>query len=57
MVFTLGPDFPFASRSAHDKTRTGIGAEYLRGAAGERMVVLNARKLLADKKIIVHEEA
>jgi purine-binding chemotaxis protein CheW len=38
-------------------TLTGIRQEYLRGVTGERMVVLDARKLLADKKIIVHEEA
>jgi purine-binding chemotaxis protein CheW len=38
-------------------TLTGIREEYLRGVTGERMVVLDARKLLADKKIIVHEEA
>ncbi len=38
-------------------TLTGIREEYLRGVTGERTVILNARKLLADKNIIVHEEA
>jgi purine-binding chemotaxis protein CheW len=38
-------------------TLTGIRKEYLRGVTGERMVVLDAKKLLTDKKIIVHEEA
>jgi purine-binding chemotaxis protein CheW len=38
-------------------TLTGIREEYLRGVTARRMVVLDARKLLADKKIIVHEEA
>ena len=38
-------------------TLTGIREEYLRGVTGERTVILDARKLLADKKIIVHEEA
>ena len=37
-------------------TLTGIREEYLRGVTGERMVVLDARRLLVDKKIIVHEE-
>ncbi|MGA2026500.1 MAG: chemotaxis protein CheW [Syntrophobacteraceae bacterium] len=38
-------------------TLTGIREEYLRGVTGERTVILDARKLLADKEIIVHEEA
>ena len=38
-------------------TLTGIRAEYLRGVTAERTVILDARKLLTDKKIIVHEEA
>lgn len=38
-------------------TLTGIREEYLRGVTGERTVILDAGKLLADKKIIVHEEA
>ena len=37
-------------------TLTGIREEYLRGIADEQVVVLDAKKLISDKKIIVHEE-
>lgn len=37
-------------------TLTGIRAEYLRGVTNGRLVVLDAAKVLADKKIIVCEE-
>jgi len=37
-------------------TLAGIREEYLRGLTGEVTVVLDAKKLLADKKIIVHEK-
>jgi len=37
-------------------TLTGIRAEYLKGVTEERLVVLDAAKILIDKKIIVHEE-
>lgn len=37
-------------------TLTGIREEYLRGITGERVVILDTKKLLSDKKIIVHEE-
>ena len=37
-------------------TLTGIRAEYLKGVTEERLVVLDAEKILLDKKIIVHEE-
>jgi purine-binding chemotaxis protein CheW len=37
-------------------TLTGIREEFLRGVTGERTVVLDAEKLLADKNIVVHEE-
>lgn len=36
-------------------TLTGIRADYLKGITGERLIILDARKLLADKNIIVHE--
>lgn len=36
-------------------TLTGIRAEYLRGVTKERLVVLDAEKILSDKKIVVHE--
>ena len=37
-------------------TLTPIGAEYLKGVTGERLVVLDLDRILADPKIIVHEE-
>lgn len=37
-------------------TLTGIRQEYLKGVTAERLVVLDAGKLLSDKNIIVHEE-
>lgn len=36
-------------------TLTGIREEYLKGVTKERLVILDAEKLLADKKIIVHD--
>ncbi|MFZ2444828.1 MAG: chemotaxis protein CheW [Syntrophobacteraceae bacterium] len=38
-------------------TLTGIRGDFLKGVTIERTVILDAKKLLADKKIIVHEEA
>ncbi|MCZ7402808.1 MAG: chemotaxis protein CheW [Candidatus Methanoperedens sp.] len=37
-------------------TLSGIRAEYLKGVTKEGVVVLDAEKILSDKKIIVHEE-
>jgi purine-binding chemotaxis protein CheW len=37
-------------------TLTGIREEYLKGVTDERVVILNAEKLLSDKKLIVHEQ-
>lgn len=37
-------------------TLTGIRVEYLRGVAHNHLVVLDAHKLLTDKKMIVHQE-
>ena len=37
-------------------TITGIGAEYLKGVTGERIIILDAGKILDDKKIIVNQE-
>lgn len=44
----IGPSLP---------TLTGIRGEYLKGITGERMVVLDAGRILADKNIVVHQEA
>jgi purine-binding chemotaxis protein CheW len=37
-------------------TLTGIRSEYLKGVTTERLVVLDLARILADPKIIVHEE-
>lgn len=37
-------------------TMTGISADYLRGVTSDRLIVLDALKILADKRIIVDEE-
>jgi len=37
-------------------TLTGIREEYLKGVTRWRVVILDAEKLLSDKKIVVHEE-
>lgn len=37
-------------------TLTGIREQYLRGVTPERVVLLDAGKLLTDKDIVVHEE-
>ena len=34
-------------------TLTGIRAEYLKGVTDERVVILDAKKILGDEKIIV----
>ncbi len=44
---TLQPSLP---------TLTGIRADYLKGISEERLVVLDLDRLLADPKIIVHED-
>lgn len=38
-------------------TLTGIREAFLKGITAERIVILDAKKLLADEKIIVYEEA
>jgi purine-binding chemotaxis protein CheW len=35
---------------------TAAGARYIQGVTGDRVVVLDAQRLLSDKNIIVHEE-
>ena len=37
-------------------TLTGIRSEYLKGVTAERLVVLDVARILADPKIIVHED-
>jgi len=36
-------------------TVTGIGEEYLKGVTKERLIVLNAARLLSDKNIVVND--
>jgi purine-binding chemotaxis protein CheW len=38
-------------------TLTGIREQYLKGVTRERLVILDADKLLTDKNIVVHEES
>ena len=35
---------------------TGIGAEYLKGITRDRVIILDAGKILGDESIIIHEE-
>jgi purine-binding chemotaxis protein CheW len=37
-------------------TLTGIRAEYLKGVTNDRVIILDAPKILADKNLIVHQE-
>jgi purine-binding chemotaxis protein CheW len=37
-------------------TISGIGAEYLKGVTEDRLIVLDAEKVLSDKRLVVHEE-
>ncbi len=46
---------PFSKLQPSLPTLTGIREEYLRGVTGERLVILDAGKLLRDRNIIVHE--
>ena len=47
---------PVDSLQASLPTLTGIRSEYLKGVTAERLVVLDLARILADPKIIVHEE-
>lgn len=38
-------------------TLTGIREQYLKGVTAERLVILDAERLLSDNKMVVHEEA
>jgi purine-binding chemotaxis protein CheW len=37
-------------------TITGIGAEYLKGVTEDRLIVVEAGKVLSDRRLVVHEE-
>lgn len=47
---------PLGDIQASLPTLTDIRAEYLKGVTAERLVILDAAKILSDKNIIVHEE-
>lgn len=47
---------PLAGMQATLPTLTGIRENYLKGIAADRMVILDAAKLLADSAIVVHED-
>ncbi|MEP7357501.1 MAG: chemotaxis protein CheW [Anaerolineales bacterium] len=42
---------------AAPSTVSGIGAQYLRGITAERVIILDAAKLLNDDHIVVHQES
>jgi purine-binding chemotaxis protein CheW len=46
---------PLEAIQAPPATVTGIGAEYLKGITGARIIVLDAQKILDDGKMIVNE--
>jgi len=47
---------PVDSLQASLPTLTGIRADYLKGVTADRLVVLDLDRILADPKIIVHDE-
>lgn len=47
---------PLADLQPTLPTLTGIRSDYLKGITGQRLVVLDAKKLLADRSIVVNEE-
>lgn len=47
---------PVSQLQATLPTLSGIGQQYLRGVTSERLVVLDAARILGDPKIIVQEE-
>jgi purine-binding chemotaxis protein CheW len=47
---------PLSQMQASLPTLSGIGQRYLRGVTGERLVVLDAARILGDPRILVQEE-
>lgn len=47
---------PFAGLQPSLPTLTGVREEYLQGVTNERLVVLDGKKLLNDRRLVVHEE-
>lgn len=48
---------PKETIQAPPPTVAGIGAEYLLGVTGERVIILDAEKILGYDKLVVHQEA
>lgn len=48
---------PKETIQAPPPTVAGIGAEYLLGVTGERVIILDAEKILGYEKLVVHQEA
>ncbi|HLO27283.1 MAG TPA: chemotaxis protein CheW [Geobacteraceae bacterium] len=47
---------PLAGLQPSLPTLTGVREEYLQGVTNERLVVLDGKKLLNDRRLVVHEE-
>lgn len=47
---------PLADIQPSLPTLTGVRSDYLKGVTAERLVVLDAKKLLSDRAIVVHED-
>jgi purine-binding chemotaxis protein CheW len=47
---------PMADLQSTLPTLTGVRSDYLKGVTADRLVVLDLGRILADPKIIVHEE-
>jgi len=47
---------PFDAIQSSLPTLTGLREEYLKGVTAERLVILDAARILADRRIIVQEE-
>lgn len=47
---------PLADIQAAPPTFTGVRSDYLRGVTGDRLIVLDAKKMLRDPSIVVDEE-
>jgi purine-binding chemotaxis protein CheW len=47
---------PLSALQPAPPTLTGVRAEYLKGVTADRLVVLDAARILADRRILVQEE-
>ncbi len=53
---TGSSDVPLSGILPSLPTLTGVRADFLKGIAENRLIILDAEKLLNDKKIIVNQE-